>query len=131
MRVRIISQTFTDLWRNRDMLNPFKSGFYAIQLISHKLFRYAVPIFLFLLLISTAFAAFYSNIFAAIFALQIAFYLIAFLGWITSLKILAIPHYFVLTNLASVIAFYKFLRGETYARWEPIRETSANPADVN
>ncbi len=131
MRVRIISQTFTDLWRNRDMLNPFKSGFYAVQLISHKLFRYAVPIFLFFLLISSAIAAFYSNIFAAIFALQIAFYLIAFLGWITNLKILAIPHYFVLTNLASVIAFYKFLRGETYARWEPIRETSANPADVN
>ena len=37
MRVRVISQTFTDLWRNRDMLNPFRSGFYAVELISHKL----------------------------------------------------------------------------------------------
>lgn len=83
------------------------------------------------LLISTAFAAFYSNVFAVLFALQIAFYLVAFLGWITNLKIPAIPHYFVLANLASVIAFYKFLRGETYARWEPIRESSANPADMN
>ncbi|MBP7416481.1 MAG: glycosyltransferase family 2 protein, partial [Pyrinomonadaceae bacterium] len=36
MRVRVISQTFTDLWRNRDMLNPLKSGFFAVQLISHK-----------------------------------------------------------------------------------------------
>ena len=44
MRVRVISQTFTDLWRNRSMMNPFKSGFYAIELISHKVFRYAVPI---------------------------------------------------------------------------------------
>jgi hypothetical protein len=34
------------------------------------------------------------------------------------------PLYFVLTNIASVIAFYKFLRGERYARWEPIRENS-------
>ena len=24
MRVRVISQTFTDLWRNRDMLNPLE-----------------------------------------------------------------------------------------------------------
>ena len=35
MRVRVVSQTFTDLWRNRDMLNPFKSGFFAIELLSH------------------------------------------------------------------------------------------------
>jgi hypothetical protein len=31
--------------------------------------------------------------------------------------------YFVLANLASVIAFYKFIRGERYATWEPIRST--------
>jgi hypothetical protein len=35
MRVRVISQTFTDLWRNRGMLNPFRSGFFAVQLVSH------------------------------------------------------------------------------------------------
>ena len=28
---------------------------------------------------------------------------------------------FVLTNLASLIACYKFLSGERYVRWEPIR----------
>jgi len=48
-------------------------------------------------------------------------------GWILEregkrLYLLAMPLYFVLANLASVMAFYKFLRGETYARWEPIRE---------
>jgi len=36
--------------------------------------------------------------------------------------VLAIPLYFVLTNAASVIGFYKFLRGEKFTRWEPIRE---------
>src|SRR4029078_12424745 len=51
MRVRVISQTFTDLWRNRDMLNPFKSGFYAVELVSHKALRYAVPLILFALLV--------------------------------------------------------------------------------
>ena len=74
MRVRVISQTFTDLWRNRDMMNPLKSGFYAVQLVSHKLLRYAVPLFLILLLISTAIAAVESNIFAVLLAVQIAFY---------------------------------------------------------
>ena len=127
MRVRVISQTFTDLWRNRAMLNPLKSGFYAIELISHKVFRYAVPLFLILLFFSSAFLAFPSTVFAVIFALNIAFYLSALIGWLLEKKekplgILAIPLYFVLTNLASLIGFYKFLSGERYARWEPIRD---------
>jgi hypothetical protein len=35
---------------------------------------------------------------------------------------MALPQYFVITNLASLIAFVKFLSGERYARWEPSRE---------
>jgi hypothetical protein len=42
------------------------------------------------------------------------------------LGIIAIPLYFCLANLASVIAFYRFLKGENYARWEPIREVKQN-----
>jgi hypothetical protein len=46
-------------------------------------------------------------------------------------RLLALPQYFVLANLASLVAFYKFLSGERYARWEPIREpASAAPAVV-
>ncbi len=127
MRVRVISQTFTDLWRNRRMLNPFRSGFFAVQLVSHKVLRYAVPIFLVALFIASATLAFRSNAYAIIFILQAIFYLTAAAGRLfektgKSLGVFAIPHYFVLTNAASFVAFYKFLSGERYARWEPIRE---------
>ncbi len=126
MRVRVISQTFTDLWRNRKMMNPFRSGFFAVELISHKLLRYAVPVFLLMIFLSSLTLALYSEIFAVVFALQIFFYLIALVGWLlersgVKVGILAIPLYFVLANLASLIGFYKFLRGERYASWEPIR----------
>lgn len=126
MRVRVIAQTFTDLWRNRDMLNPLESGFFAIELISHKLLRYAVPVILLALLASSALLATSSNFFAAILIMQLAFYAMATAGWLLelngrSLRVLAMPLYFVLANLASVVAFYKFLRGENYAHWEPIR----------
>jgi len=127
MRVRVIGQTFTDLWRNRQMINPFKSGFFAVQVISHKLFRYAVPLFLILILFSSLALAFFSNAFALVLALQAGFYLAAFVGWRLErsgkrVGVFAIPLYFALTNLAAMTAFYKFLRGENYARWEPIRE---------
>ncbi len=127
MRVRVISQTFTDLWRNRDMLNPVKSGFYAIQLISHKVLRYAVPFVMLALFISNGILAGSHIVFSMTFALQVLFYAMALAGWLLEriavrLTILVIPLYFVLANLASAIAFYKFLRGETYTRWEPIRD---------
>jgi cellulose synthase/poly-beta-1,6-N-acetylglucosamine synthase-like glycosyltransferase len=126
MRVRVISQTFTDLWRNREMLNPLKSGFFAVELFSHKLLRYAVPLFLALLLASSAVLAQYSVLYLGAFAVQALFYAMAIAGWVlekvgTRLSILVIPLYFVMANLASVVGFYKFLRGERFAKWEPIR----------
>src|SRR3954469_8056702 len=54
MRVRVIAQTFTDLWRHRQMLNPLRAGFYAVELLSHKVMRYAVPVFLLATLASSA-----------------------------------------------------------------------------
>lgn len=135
MRVRVISQTFYDLWKNRDMLNPLKSGFFAIELLSHKLLRYAVPLFLILIFLSSVLLAFSSTIFLLISALQIGFYLSALLAWFlekAKIKtgIFAVPLYFVLANTASAIAFYKFLRGEKFARWEPIRD-SAGKMEMN
>lgn len=131
MRIRVISQTFTDLWRNRSMMNPFKSGFFAVELISHKLFRYSVPIFLILTYFSSLALAFRYEFFELAVAVQTAFYLLAFIALILekagkSFRLLAIPLYFVLTNAASLIGFYKFLRGERYAHWEPIREPNDN-----
>ena len=135
MRVRVIGQTFTDLWRNFEILNPLRHGFYSIELISHKLLRYAIPLFLLLIFVSSAISALHSNLFIGLFALQVLFYLMAFVAWIfekggKSLGVLSIPLYFVLANLASSVAFYKFLLGETYARWEPIRETNETSANA-
>lgn len=127
MRVRVISQTFTDLWRNRDMLNPLKSGFFAIELVSHKVLRYAVPFILLAFFVASIALAASSTFYAAALAVHILFYSMALIGWLLEragrrLYVLAMPLYFVLANLASVVGFYKFLRGETYARWEPIRQ---------
>ncbi len=125
MRVRIIAQTFTDLWRHAAMLNPFRSGFYAIQLFSHKVMRYLVPFFLMAIFIASATltgSMFYRLLFTA----QLACYACAALAWLLDLvgirsRLLAFPQYFVLANVASLIAMYKFCRGERYASWEPIR----------
>jgi cellulose synthase/poly-beta-1,6-N-acetylglucosamine synthase-like glycosyltransferase len=125
MRVRIIAQTFTDLWRHAPMLNPFRSGFYAIQLFSHKVMRYLVPFFLMAMFVASATLA-GSMFYRILFTAQLACYACAALAWVLDLvgirsRLLAFPQYFVLANVASLLALYQFLRGERYAHWEPIR----------
>jgi cellulose synthase/poly-beta-1,6-N-acetylglucosamine synthase-like glycosyltransferase len=135
VRVRIITQTFSDLWRNRAMLNPLRSGFYAIELLSHKVMRYLVPLFLIAILAATITLAPRSIFYAVALIGQVGFYGAAFLAWLLERfglhsRLLAIPQYFVLGNLASLIAFYKFLRGERYVRWEPIRAGAEQGAQL-
>ena len=129
MRVRVITQTFTDLWRHRAMMNPLKSGFYSIELLSHKVMRYFVPFFLITIFIAALLLAPRNLFYVLMLAAQLLFYLAALVGWVLERanvrsRLFALPQYFVLANLASLIALYKFLRGERYARWEPVREES-------
>ena len=126
MRVRIIAQTFTDLWRHRSMLNPLRAGFYGVQLLSHKVMRYLVPFFLMGLFIASAVLASGALSYRIMFAAQLAGYACPALAWMLDRvgirsRLLALPQYFMLANLASLIACYQFVRGERYARWEPIR----------
>jgi len=128
MRVRVIAQTFADLWRHRVMMNPFRSGFYAVQLLSHKVMRYAVPFFLIAILVTSGVLAPISRLHLVLFLGQVAGYLSALGAWMLERagvhsKMLALPQYFVLFNLAALIACYQFLRGERYAQWEPNRES--------
>jgi len=136
MRVRVISQTFTDLWRYRKMLNPLRSGFYAVELISHKVFRYSVPLFLLSIFVANIFLIRFSVFYELSFWAQAAFYFLALIGWLferfgAKIGVFAIPHYFVLANLASVFAFFRFLRGDRFATWEPIREKNKESEAVS
>lgn len=129
MRVRVIAQTLNDLWRDRLMLNPFRAGFYAVQLLSHKVMRYLAPFFLMGLFTTSAILAVASLPFRIVLIGQVCAYGSTLLSWLFERagirsRMLALPQYFMLANLASLIAFYKFLSGERYARWQPIREES-------
>jgi hypothetical protein len=127
MRVRVITQTLNDLWQHRAMINPLSSGFFGIQLFSHKVMRYLVPLFLLVAFGASAVLATSSLFYRLAFAAQVLFYGSAGLAAALErlgvrIQLFALPQYFVLANLASVLAFYKLARGERYARWEPIRE---------
>jgi cellulose synthase/poly-beta-1,6-N-acetylglucosamine synthase-like glycosyltransferase len=129
MRVRVIEQTMSALHRYREVLNPFRHGIYALQMISHKVMRYAAPLFMATLYVSNLFLINESEFYRLTFFAQSAFYLAALVGLACDrggIKIgpLALPYYFALANAASVVAFAKFMRGEAHVTWEPLREVN-------
>ena len=126
MRVRVIAQTFGDLWRERELLNPLRWGLYSIQLISHKLLRYTIPFFLIMAFITSLTLFNLSPFYKASVIVQTLFYGAAFSGLVLerfSLRssLLALPQYFVIANLASLAGFYRFLTGAKYRTWNPVR----------
>lgn len=130
MRVRIIEQTYSALHRYRAALNLSRHGLFAFQLISHKVMRYAVPLFLIVALTANLPLASEMAFFRWTLMAQVAFYLAAAAGWVgerAGLRLgpLALPYYFALANSASLVAFVHFMRGKAHVLWEPIRESGA------
>jgi cellulose synthase/poly-beta-1,6-N-acetylglucosamine synthase-like glycosyltransferase len=81
MRVRVSLRALWALWDMRHLMNPFRHGLLAIQLVSHKLLRYLMFVPLVLLLISSAVLAPKGGVFLAVFLLQLAAILLAGIGW--------------------------------------------------
>ena len=127
MRVRVIQQTFSALHRYSEVLSLGEHGLYAFQMISHKVLRYLVPVFLLLILLSNGALLHEHLIFSVSFFAQVACYLLAVLGWAgdkLGLKLgsFALPYYFILANTAIVMAFVKFMRGESRVVWQSVRD---------
>jgi hypothetical protein len=123
---RIIAQSLYGVFRHKRFLNPFRFGFFAVEIWSHKLIRWFVPVFMLL--------AFIANIplttepaYRLLFVLQVIFYLLAGAGWATSKVLkqawfLTIPFYFVTINLASLYAIILFMSGKRFETWRTVRQ---------
>lgn len=129
---RMIARGIRGLWEVRALLNPFRYGFYSLQLASHKLMRWSVVFALPAIFLLTAALyneglvyqlqlygqlLFYGNA-ALIFALRGAPALRR-----KGMKLLAIPYYFCLANFAAASGWLQFLTGQRVDVWNSKRMT--------
>jgi len=126
-KVRVIMRSWKAFVFRRELFNPFRYKFYAVQLFSHKILRYLVIFPLLALFLVSPFlwkAGFFYQM-ATIG--QVAFYCCALLGWRLNgtrfgrKKIFTIPFYFCMVNAASLVAIINVLRGRQIKHWEPQR----------
>jgi cellulose synthase/poly-beta-1,6-N-acetylglucosamine synthase-like glycosyltransferase len=124
-RVRITEQALLSLLKRRELLNPFRYGLYSLVLIGHKVVRRAASPLLLLLLPLNLLLIGQGGIYDATALAQVAVYSAALLGAMfrgrAAAKLLSVPYYFVLGNLATAVGIVRFLSGRRSLMWEPVR----------
>ncbi len=126
-KVRVITRGLRGVLARRELLNPLRHGFYAIQLFSHKVLRRLVVFPLLLLLLSSLLLWPGGPFYRAVALAQVALYGCGLLGMLlgeTPLgrrKIFSLPFYFCLVNTASLLATINVVRGRRIELWEPQR----------
>jgi hypothetical protein len=120
---RTIIRGMTAVWELRESLNPFRYGLFALQVWSHKVFRWLVPVGMVLALVTGAALARDSALYRFLFLVQVAGYAAAALAQLSlgarKLMPLRIALYFTVANLATAAAMWDFLRGVRIVTWNP------------
>ncbi|MBW3541420.1 MAG: glycosyltransferase family 2 protein [Planctomycetes bacterium] len=129
-KVRVITRGLRGVLTMRRLLNPFRYGFYSLELLSHKVLRRLMVFPLCGLLASSALLWPAGTFYRAVAVAQLAGWLIASMGlWLSKtragrLRLLALPAYFLLVNAASFLAAVNVARGRSFVVWDPGRTQS-------
>lgn len=124
---RIVNRSIRGLMRVKEVMNPGVAGIFAWQVISHKLLRWLIPLFLALGVVGSALLAVQGyGFFQLITFGSVGILLLALLGHLTEDKNalpvwISVPYYFVLVNLYSLKGILRALRGETQVTWSSAR----------
>jgi cellulose synthase/poly-beta-1,6-N-acetylglucosamine synthase-like glycosyltransferase len=101
----------------------FTTGLYGIEVLSHKLVRHFIPLFLIPMLLVSIPLAMHSLFFAVMLGGQVAVYVLGAIGstlretpfgrW----RIFSVPYYFCFVNTCAFFGIMKLFRGHQTAAW--------------
>lgn len=132
-KVRTVSRGLRTLFHMRHLMNPLRHGRFAWMLISHKLCRWLLP-WAFLAGFAATLVLAPRHTWALLLAAgAFVVLLLAAVGWRRTQdrplpRVLALPSYFVVGNVATVIAWFRIFGGRIDAVWEPTRREAADAA---
>jgi cellulose synthase/poly-beta-1,6-N-acetylglucosamine synthase-like glycosyltransferase len=124
---RIVNRSFRGLMKVKEVMNPFKFGFFSFEVISHKLLRWLIPVFIISFAFGSLFLS-YKDIYAfqIVTLLGIIFLWLAQIGFLKSRDkhsspIFFIPYYFLMVNYYSLIGVMTALAGNIQVTWSTPR----------
>ena len=125
-KVRIVNRAWRAAMSMKRMMNPLRHGLFAFKIVSHKLLRWLVPIFLVLIFALNILLLDKGAIYVSAFITQAMVYMLAMVGWIIRRRanlplVLYVPFFFCLVNIASLRGIYEAYRGQSYVTWSTVR----------
>lgn len=127
-KVRVMTRGFRSVILRRRLLDPRRSGFYAVQLLSHKVLRRLVALPLLVALAASVPLRRRSPLYALALAAQVVVHGLGLAGVVLSgtaagrRRALSIPAFFTMVNAASLHAVANILTGRRIDRWTPARQ---------
>jgi cellulose synthase/poly-beta-1,6-N-acetylglucosamine synthase-like glycosyltransferase len=127
-RVRSTERGWRALLARRRLLNPFRTGIYAVQLFFHKFLRRTVPIMLVAILVLSALLAGQHWIYAAAMIGQVLIYGIA-TATMLSPHLRRVPGapliaFVIETQIAMALGLARVALGKHSSNWKPVRDPS-------
>jgi cellulose synthase/poly-beta-1,6-N-acetylglucosamine synthase-like glycosyltransferase len=125
-KTRIVNRAFRGLRRVPAVLNPLKSGWFAYQILLHKLLRWFSPYFA-LGTFFGALGAIYtggSEFYVIVLTLQLSIVgigLLRFFPPLANVKIILLTYYVCMSNIAAIWGTLKAFNGEKFTIWKPER----------
>jgi len=126
-KVRVMTRGLRGVAVARDLLDPARHGFYALQLLTHKVLRRLMAIPLVLILVTSLFLWDDGPIYRVAVVGQLLVYGLGVIGLLLRDRPagrrpwFAIPSFFLLVNIASLHALWNLLSGRRIDRWQPVR----------
>jgi len=129
-KIRISAGGIQSIVRLKELLNPFKYGLLSFQYISHRVLRWTLaPVGLLVILTCNIFLALnagflnFHSVYTWFFWGQLLFYAAALTGWLLEdrnikIKLLYIPFYFFIMNLAVFLGFFRYIKKQQSVNWE-------------
>jgi cellulose synthase/poly-beta-1,6-N-acetylglucosamine synthase-like glycosyltransferase len=135
-KVRVITRGLRGVLLRRELLHPRSHGFYAVQLLGHKVFRRLMVFPLAVAAGTSPLLWRHGRIYRVATILQAGVYGLGAAGILLARrpigrrKALVLPAFFCFVNVAALKATWNVLRGRRIDRWEPRRELGHAPADA-
>jgi len=130
-RVRIVAGAVYSLFwyaPMRALLNPFRYGFFALQLWSHRVLRWLHGIPLIAMLLSNLALMAEHTVYLSMGVLQLGCYAATLMGYLEerylrkrTFPLFHFAYYYLSAQVAMLQGFWKALRGDSFRTWKPIR----------
>jgi len=132
-RCRRVVRALRSIAYSAGALNPFRHPRTAFAIISHKILRWLTGVWMLGMFFTSAWLWWREDIllYDVLFYAQAAFYLLALLGYLLSstrlakAPIFSVPLAICIVALAFLEGIVQFLRGRSYATWQPTASGSA------